>query len=61
MIIGCVKEIKNQEYRVGLTPENVKVYVEKGHKVLVQAEAGAGSGFEDPDYSQAGAMYMMGK
>ena len=44
MRIGCVKEIKNREYRVGLTPDNVKSYVNAGHEVLLEAGAGLGSG-----------------
>lgn len=55
MIIGCVKEIKNHEYRVGLTPMNVKEYVSAGHKVIVEKGAGIGSGFENVEYVNAGA------
>ena len=40
MIVGCVKEIKNNEFRVGLTPDNVKAYVQAGHRVLMEAGAG---------------------
>lgn len=56
MIIGCVKEIKKHEYRVGMTPDNVKSYVFHGHPVIIQKCAGLGSGFADDDYSQAGAL-----
>lgn len=56
MIIGCPKEIKVQEYRVGLTPTNVQAYVEKGHKVYVETNAGAGIGFTDDLYQNAGAI-----
>lgn len=45
MIVGLVKEIKNNEFRVGLTPDNVKAYVDAGHQVIVEATAGIGSGF----------------
>jgi alanine dehydrogenase len=45
MKIGCVKEIKNNEFRVGLTPDNVKAYVAAGHHVYIEKSAGAGSGF----------------
>ncbi|MDR2822577.1 MAG: alanine dehydrogenase [Acholeplasmatales bacterium] len=55
MIIGTVKEIKNREYRVGLTPGAVYEYVKNGHEVLVETNAGVGSGFTDEDYINAGA------
>lgn len=55
MIIGLPKEIKNNEYRVGLTPDAVNTYVQAGHTVLVQMGAGLGSGFEDREYLDAGA------
>lgn len=55
MKIGCVREIKNNEYRVGLTPDNVKVYVAAGHHVYMEKGAGAGSGFTDNEYVDAGA------
>lgn len=45
MRIGCVKEIKNNEFRIGLTPDNVKNYVNAGHEVLIERDAGRGSGF----------------
>ena len=55
MRIGCVKEIKNNEFRVGLTPDNVKAYVAAGHEVLIECGAGECSGFPDAEYAQAGA------
>jgi len=55
MIIGVLKEIKTGEYRVAISPENVQRLVRKGHTVLVQSGAGAGSGMEDRDYAAAGA------
>jgi alanine dehydrogenase len=55
MIIGVVKEIKNNENRVALTPAGVVSFVQAGHKVLVEKGAGIGSGFVDRDYTQAGA------
>ncbi|MEM1351114.1 MAG: alanine dehydrogenase [Pseudomonadota bacterium] len=55
MIIGCPKEIKPQEYRVGLTPNAAREAVSHGHRVLIEAAAGASAGFEDSDYSVAGA------
>ncbi len=56
MIIGTTKELKNHEYRVGLTPGNVSAFVAKGHKVLVETKAGEGAGFSDEDYKAAGAV-----
>ena len=55
MKIGCVKEIKNNEFRVGLTPDNVRAYVAAGHHVYIEKEAGVGSGFSDNEYVEAGA------
>ena len=56
MKVGCVKEIKNNEFRVGLTPDNVKAYVQAGHEVLMEKGAGLGSGFTDEEYTAAGAV-----
>ncbi|SMX45239.1 alanine dehydrogenase [Actibacterium lipolyticum] len=55
MIIGCPKEIKPQEFRVGMTPNAVQEAVAHGHEVLIETHAGAGSGFPDADYAAAGA------
>lgn len=55
MIIGTTRELKNHEYRVGITPDNVLSFVADGHTVLVEAGAGVGAGFEDAQYAQAGA------
>lgn len=55
MIIGVPKEIKNNENRVALTPAGTKELVKRGHSVMVQANAGAGSGFSDDGYVKAGA------
>ena len=55
MIIGVVKEIMNHEYRVGLTPVAAKAYIAAGHEVLIEKGAGEGSGFEDEEYTAAGA------
>jgi alanine dehydrogenase len=55
MHIGVPKEIKNHEYRVGLTPGSVKELVAHGHKVLVETGAGIGIGMSDADYQSAGA------
>ena len=55
MLIGVPKEIKNHEYRVGMTPMSVREAVRHGHKVWVQVNAGAGIGAADSDYTAAGA------
>jgi alanine dehydrogenase len=55
MLIGVPKEIKNHEYRVGMTPVSVREAVRNGHKVWVQANAGGGIGATDDDYKHAGA------
>lgn len=54
MIIGCVKEIKKYEFRVGLTPNAASEYVRLGHKVLIEQGAGLGSGFTDEQYQLLG-------
>lgn len=56
MIIGVPKEIKASEYRVALTPAGVTMLKAAGHDVIVEASAGAGSGFEDRDYEREGAL-----
>lgn len=55
MIIGIPKEIKDHEYRVGLTPDGVRSLVEAGHRVLFESTAGEGSGLSDVEYIKAGA------
>jgi len=55
VIIGLPKEIKDNEYRVGLTPAGVRALHEAGHIVIVEKSAGEGSGFEDSLYNRAGA------
>ncbi len=55
MIVGIPKEIKEDEYRVAILPVGVEELVQRGHKVLVQAGAGLGSGIADHAYLQAGA------
>ncbi|HEY7807389.1 MAG TPA: alanine dehydrogenase [Croceibacterium sp.] len=55
MRIGCPREIKNREYRVGLTPESAKELVKHGHEVWVETEAGTGIGASDQEYEAAGA------
>ncbi|MDL2293174.1 alanine dehydrogenase [Ruminococcaceae bacterium OttesenSCG-928-D13] len=58
MKVGCVKEIKKLEFRVGLTPDNVHEYVLHGHEVYIQSTAGDGSSFTDAEYKAAGATIM---
>lgn len=58
MEIGVPRETKDQEFRVGLSPSSVRVLSENGHAVFVQTEAGAGAGFTDVDYQQAGAQIV---
>ncbi len=55
MLIGVPKEIKNHEYRVGMTPISVREAVRHAHKVIVETNAGAGIGVKDDDYKKAGA------
>ena len=55
MIVGVPKEIKDHEARVGITPAGVKALTDAGHKVLVETQAGAQSGFDDTEYQDAGA------
>ena len=58
MRIGVPKEIKNNEFRVGLTPGSVREYVANGHKVFVETNAGAGINASDKDYRAAGATIL---
>ncbi len=58
MKIGCVREIKNNEFRVGLTPDNVHAYVTAGHHVYMESGAGLSSGFTDEEYVKAGASLL---
>src|SRR5690606_15812832 len=60
MLIGCPREIKNQEYRVGLTPESVTELVKRGHAVWVESGAGLGIGADDDQYGAAGAEIVDG-
>ncbi len=58
MRIGCPKEIKNHEYRVGLTPESARELVAHGHEVMVESGAGGGIGASDDLYRAAGAVIV---
>ncbi|ELS05219.1 alanine dehydrogenase [Xenococcus sp. PCC 7305] len=60
MEIGIPKETKDQEFRVGLTPNSVRVLSAQNHLVFVETNAGLGSGFSDQDYLQAGAKIVAG-
>jgi len=55
VIVGLPKEIKDNEYRVGLTPAGVRALKDAGHEIIVEKGAGEGSGFEDSLYERAGA------
>src|SRR5688500_1682537 len=55
MVIGVPKEIKEQEFRVALLPSAAYQLIKRGHRVIVESNAGAGSGYPDADYTQAGA------
>jgi alanine dehydrogenase len=58
VIVGLPKEIKDNEYRVGLTPAGVRALTDAGHEVIVEKSAGEGSGFEDALYQKAGAQII---
>ena len=58
MKIGCPKEIKPQEFRVGVTPTTAGEAVNHGHEVLIETQAGSGAGFTDEDYIAAGAQIL---
>jgi alanine dehydrogenase len=58
VLVGLPKEIKDNEYRVGLTPAGVRALTDAGHKVIVERDAGAGSGFENALYERAGAQML---
>lgn len=58
MIVGLPKEIKDNEYRVGLTPAGVRALADAGHRVIVEKNAGEGSGFEDALYERAGGSIL---
>ena len=58
MIIGVPQEVKNNENRIGLTPNSVKHLINSGHDVLIQKNAGASIGFIDDQYINAGAKIL---
>lgn len=55
MLVGVPKEIKNHEYRVGMTPTSVREIIKHGHKIMVETNAGLGIGAADTEYKNAGA------
>ncbi|TYB96071.1 MAG: alanine dehydrogenase [Kosmotoga sp.] len=58
MKVGCVKEIKSHEYRVGLTPACVEAYIRHGHDVFIENSAGINAGYSDEEYKAAGAFIV---
>jgi alanine dehydrogenase len=60
MLLGVPKEIKTDEYRVGLVPATIRVLAAQGHKVLVQTHAGESAGISDEEYAAAGAEILPG-
>ncbi len=58
MIVGIPKEIKNHEYRIGMTPAGVRELVNRGHQVLVETEGGVGVGFDNASYEAVGAQIV---
>jgi len=58
MIVGVPKEIKDNEYRVGITPAGVEALIKAGHQVVIEAGAGLGSGITDEEYTAAGARML---
>jgi len=55
MIIGVPKEIKTEEYRVGIVPAGVRLLTGSGHRVLIERGAGEGAGINDSEFERAGA------
>ena len=58
MRVGILKEIKAEENRVSMTPAGVEVMLQNGHSVMVEKDAGIGSGFDNDQYTQAGAQIV---
>lgn len=61
MIVALIKEIKKHEYRVAMTPDDVKQYIKNGHDVIVEFDAGLGAGFSNEEYEEAGAKVLKDK
>ena len=60
MLVGVPREIKDNEYRVGIVPSTVRELADDGHQVVIETQAGAGAGFVDADYQSAGAQIVPG-
>ena len=58
MIVGCVKEIKNREFRVGMTPDNARNFILHGHEVIAEKGLGVGAGFSDSLYEDSGVKLL---
>ncbi|MEX0651641.1 MAG: alanine dehydrogenase, partial [Actinomycetota bacterium] len=58
MDVGIPKEVKDNEYRVAATPEGVRELTKAGHRVMVEASAGAGSAISDEQFAAAGAQVL---
>ena len=58
MLVGCPKEIKPQEFRVGITPTLAQDLIARGHEVTIEAGAGLGAGYSDADYQKAGSVLV---
>ncbi|MDG1011290.1 MAG: alanine dehydrogenase [Luminiphilus sp.] len=58
MIVGIPREIKNHEYRIGMTPAGVRELINRGHQVLVETEGGASVGFDNASYEKVGAQIV---
>jgi alanine dehydrogenase len=58
MRVGTIRETKNEEYRVGLTPAGVAALAGAGHAVVVEQGAGAGAGYSDEQYLEARAQHL---
>lgn len=58
MTIGVPREVKTDEYRIGLLPVGAQLFARAGHRVIIETQAGTGSGFSDDDYASAGAVMV---
>ena len=61
MLIGVPKEIKNHEYRIGLTPASARELINNGHQVMVENNGGAAIGFDNAQYEAVGAEILGGR
>ena len=58
MKIGVPSEVKNNEFRVGLTPNSCRAIIDEGHSIFIQSNAGSGIGFTNEDYIKSGALII---